>query len=408
MKIGVVINPLAGIGGSVALKGSDGEEIVQQALARGATPQAQVRAKEALEKVTAWSTAAKSNTTFFTAANDMGEAVLRSLGIDCMVIYSAGEKTSAVDTKNAVLEFVNKQVDLIIFAGGDGTARDVLDALSNELADDHTVESQISTPVIGIPAGVKIHSAVYATTPVRAGELIDLLVSGEAMSLVDAQVMDLDEDAFRKGKVNARCYGYLPVPVDDTRMQLIKQGGLNEDEITVQEIAEEVIGDMIPDVYYLIGSGSTTAEIMKQLGLQNTLLGVDIVYNNKLIANDVDEKEILNTIENHPAKIIVTIIGGQGHVFGRGNQQLSANVIKKVLNQTDVDQSCNENGNIDKNIKKVSGRDNIIIIATNNKLLSLNKRPMIADTGDSDLDESLTGLYAVITGYQQKTLYTLN
>ncbi len=343
MKIGVVINPYAGIGGPVALKGSDGEEIVQQALARGAIPQAQVRAKEALGKVTAWSTAAKTNTTFFTAANDMGEAVLRSLGLDCEVIYSAGEKTSAVDTKNAVRKFVDKQVDLIIFAGGDGTARDVLDALSNDLA----VESQILIPVIGIPAGVKIHSAVYATTPVRAGELIDLLVSGEAMSLVDAQVMDLDEDAFRKGKVNARCYGYLPVPVDDTRMQLIKQGGLNEDELTVQEIAEEVIGDMVPDVYYLIGSGSTTAEIMKQLGLQNTLLGVDIVYNKKLVANDVDEKEILNTIENHPAKIIVTIIGGQGHVFGRGNQQLSANVIKTVLNQTGIDQSHNENGNIE-------------------------------------------------------------
>ncbi len=387
MKIGFVINPLAGIGGSVALKGSDGQEIVQQALARGALPQAQLRAKSALEKVKSWTASSSATTTFFTASKEMGEDVLHSLDIDCESIYSADAVTSAVDTKHTIREFVEKQVDLIIFVGGDGTARDVLDVLSGEDA--------ALIPVIGIPAGVKIHSAVYATTPERAGELIDLLISGEAMSLVEAQVMDLDEDLFRQGKVNAKCYGYLSVPVDDTRMQLIKQGGLNDDEITVQEIANEVIDGMEKDIYYLIGSGSTTAEIMNQLDLQNTLLGIDIVYNQQLVASDVGEKEILNIIENQPAKIIVTIIGGQGHVFGRGNQQLSAKVIKMVIGDSVSDKNTTE-------------RDNIIIIATNNKLQSLNKRPMIADTGDSELNKSLSGLYPVITGYQQKTLYTLN
>ena len=387
MKIGFVINPLAGIGGSVALKGSDGQEIVQQALARGALPQAELRAKSALKKVKSWTTSSSDTTTFFTASKDMGEDVLHSLGIDFESIYSADASTSAVDTKHTIREFVEKEVDLIIFAGGDGTARDVLDVLSGE--------DTPLIPVIGIPAGVKIHSAVYTTTPERAGELIDLLISGEAMSLVGAQVMDLDEELFRQGKVNAKCYGYLSVPVDDTRMQLIKQGGLNDDEIAVQEIANEVIESMEDDVYYLIGSGSTTAEIMNQLGLQNTLLGVDIIYNQQLVASDVSEKEILNIIENQPAKIVVTIIGGQGHVFGRGNQQLSAKVIKTVMGD----------GVSDKNI--ASARDNIIIIATNNKLQLLNKRPMIADTGDSKLNESLSGLYPVITGYEQKTLYKL-
>jgi predicted polyphosphate/ATP-dependent NAD kinase len=388
MKIGFVINPLAGIGGSVALKGSDGQEIVQQALARGALPQAQLRAKSALGKVKSWTTSSSDTTIFFTASKDMGEDVLHSLGIDCESIYSADAVTSAEDTKHAIRAFVEKQVDLIIFAGGDGTARDVLDVLD--------VEGAPLIPVIGIPAGVKIHSAVYATTPERAGELIDLLISGKAMSLVGAQVMDLDEELFRHGKVKAKCYGYLSVPVDDTRMQLIKQGGLNDDEITVQEIANEVIDGMEDDVYYLIGSGSTTAEIMQQLDLQNTLLGIDIVCNQQLIASDVDEKEILNIIENKPAKIVVTIIGGQGHVFGRGNQQLSAKVIKTVIG---INTSDNNN-----DLK----RDNIIIIATNNKLQSLDKRPMIADTGDSELNESLVGLYPVITGYQQQTLYTLS
>ena len=273
------------------------------------------------------------------------------------------------------------QVDFIVFAGGDGTARDVLDAL--------TAKSNTSIPVVGIPAGVKMHSAVYAVTPSRAGELINLILAGEPMSLHEAKVMDLDEQAFRAGQVNAKCYGYLSVPVDDTRMQLIKQGGINSKEITVQEIAADIIETMEQDVYYLIGSGSTTAEIMHQLSLPNTLLGVDIIFNQKLVASDVDEQTILDTIKNHPAKIVVTIIGGQGHVFGRGNQQLSAKVIHQVVNQK-------------------AGRDNIVIVATNEKLRSLNKRPMISDTGDSDLDEQLAGLYSVVTGYQQKTLYKLS
>ena len=376
MKIGFVVNPFAGIGGAVALKGSDGKDIVALALSRGARPQAGTRAQIAMQQVSS-----TNNFTVFTAAGSMGENVLRSLNLPYEVIYRvveevADEQTTAEDTKNVIRLFVEKAVDLIVFAGGDGTARDVLDVLSGE--------SNLSMAVIGIPAGVKIHSAVYATTPLHAGELINLILSGAPMSLHDAQVMDLDEQAFREGKVVARCYGYLSVPVDDTRMQLIKQGGLNHQQIALQDIATEITESMEPDVFYLIGSGSTTAEIMNQLSLENTLLGIDIVCNQQLIASDVDEKTIIQTIKNHPAKIIVTVIGGQGHVFGRGNQQLSAKVIAQI------------------------GRENIIIVATNEKLRSLHKRPMIADTGDADLDKQLAGLYPVISGYQQKTLYKLN
>ncbi len=375
MKLGFVINPYAGIGGAVGLKGSDGQAIVEQALARGALPQAQKRAAAAMQKLTE-NRGVLSGASILSAAGSMGEDVLRELELPCEVVYQGEEKSSALDTKNVIRLFVKQQVDLIVFAGGDGTARDVLDVLSSEL------DSQI--PVVGIPAGVKIHSAVYAVTPSRAGELIQLLLSGEPMSLHESQVMDLDEDAFREGHVNAKCYGYLSVPVDDTRMQLIKQGGLNHHDITVQDIASEIIESMEDNVFYLIGSGSTTAEIMTQLLLPNTLLGIDIIYNQELLVSDADEQLILKTIGEQPAKIVVTTIGGQGHVFGRGNQQLSAKVIRHV------------------------GRENIIIIATNEKLRSLDKRPMISDTGDIALDKQLAGLYSVVTGYQQKTLYRLN
>jgi len=375
MKLGFVINPYAGIGGAVALKGSDGRAIVEQALSRGASPQAQKRASAAMQKLT-MDRDILSGASILTAAGNMGEDVLRALDLPCKVVYQGEQQSSAADTKSVIRLFVQQQVDLIVFAGGDGTARDVLDVLSREL------DSLI--PVVGIPAGVKIHSAVYAVTLTHAGELIQLLLAGEPMSLHESQVMDLDEDAFRAGHVDARCYGYLSVPVDDTRMQLIKQGGLNHHDITVQDIASDIIETMEADVFYLIGSGSTTAGIMEQLSLPNTLLGIDIIYNQQLIVSDADEQTILKTIGDRATKIVVTTIGGQGHVFGRGNQQLSASVIRQV------------------------GRENIIIIASNEKLRSLDKRPMISDTGDVDLDEQLAGLYPVVTGYQQKTLYKLS
>jgi predicted polyphosphate/ATP-dependent NAD kinase len=381
MKIGFVVNPLAGIGGAVGLKGSDGSDIVALALSRGACPQAEARAKVAMQEVTAL-----TGFSILTAAGAMGENVLRDLALPCEVVYTAVQQSSAEDTKNVIRRFAENEVDFIVFAGGDGTARDVLDVLSTEL--------NKSIPVVGIPAGVKIHSAVYALTPAHAGELIHLLLTGAPMSLHEAKVMDLDEQAFRAGKVIAKCYGYLSVPVDDTRMQLTKQGGLNHHEIAVQDIAADVIEGMEEGVYYLIGSGSTTAAIMDQLGLPNTLLGIDIVCDRELIASDVDEQTILRTVNDHPVKIVVTAIGGQGHIFGRGNQQLSAKVINHVISQSEND--------------KNSGKENIIIIATNNKLRSLEKRPMIADTGDSLLDKKLSGLYAVVTGYQQRTLYKLN
>lgn len=373
MKLGFLINPLAGIGGTVALKGSDGDDIVELALSRGASLKAEKRASAAVKEFSPL--ALSEQLVILTAAASMGENVLAAQGLPCEVVYTAAEHTTSADTRNVIRLFAQQGVDLIVFVGGDGTARDVLDILSKEL--------QSGIPVVGIPAGVKIHSAVYAVTPSQAGELIKLLISGEPMSLHEARVMDLDEDAFRVGEVIARCYGYLSVPVDDTRMQLIKQGGINHHEIAVQDVATDVIESMEPDTYYLIGSGSTTAEIMNQLSLDNTLLGIDIVYNQTLIASDVDEQAILKTIDEYPVKIVVTVIGGQGHVFGRGNQQLSADVIRRV------------------------GQENIIIVATNDKLRSLDKRPMISDTGDTDLDRQLAGLYPVVTGYQQQTLYRM-
>ncbi len=373
MKIGVLINPLAGIGGSVALKGSDGEAIVEQALARGAKPLAQQRAAVALSKIAQHADTMR----FICAGGDMGEAVLRELGVQPQVVYQppAG-RTTAEDTRAALHALYDAGIELLVFAGGDGTARDVLNALRERQQDE-------SLPVVGIPAGCKIHSAVYAVSPQHAADLLDSLAIATPLALKPAQVMDLDEELFRQGTVKASHYGYLLAPEDSSHMQVIKQGGIDYETTARQDIAAEVVANMEDDVLYLIGSGSTTAAVMEELQLDNTLLGVDAVLNHELIASDVDEQTILQLCEQYPARIVVTLIGGQGHIFGRGNQQFSAKVLRKV------------------------GRDNVLVIASDAKLRSLEGRPLRIDSGDDALDSEWRGMVQVITGYEQKTLYPI-
>ena len=372
MKLGFIINPMAGIGGRVALKGSDGRAIVEEALARGAEPRAGERALQALAPLSA-----VLKNPVLTAAGSMGADVLTRAGIDSESVFAAASgPTTASDTRRAVDRLCERGVDLLMFAGGDGTARDVLDALEqNGLAD--------SLPVVGIPAGCKIHSAVYAVSPGQAGELVAMLVRGQPLRVKQAEVMDLDEQAFRSGKVKASCYGYMLVPVDDTRMQAVKQGGIDHEALALQDIAADVVENMESDVFYFVGAGTTTAAVMDELALPNTLLGVDVVVNRELIASDVDEKRLLAFLEEGRAKIIVTAIGGQGHIFGRGNQQFSPAVLEKT------------------------GCDNIVIIASGEKLRSLQGRPLRVDTGSVALDEKLRGVRQIVTGYEQRTLYNV-
>jgi predicted polyphosphate/ATP-dependent NAD kinase len=373
MKLGFIINPMAGIGGKVALKGSDGKAIVEQALQKGAEPMAGERALTAMKAL-----AGLPVGSVLTAAHNMGESVLDEVNIDHEVIFKPlSPATTADDTKAAVRQLCARDIDLLVFAGGDGTARDVLDAVKASGQEE-------KLPVIGVPAGCKIHSAVYAVSPAQAGELLAKLVQGRPLNVKAAEVMDLDEEAFRSGQVKASCYGYLLVPEDEARMQAMKQGGMNQESMAAQDIAADIIESMEDDVLYFIGAGSTTAVVMEELGLPNTLLGVDVVLNHEMVASDADEQQLLSLLENQPAKIIVTAIGGQGHVFGRGNQQFSPRVIEKV------------------------GSDNIIIVATAEKLYSLQGRPLLVDTGDIELDKKLSGVKQIVTGYEQRVLYKVN
>ncbi|WP_286238015.1 ATP-NAD kinase family protein [Neptuniibacter halophilus] len=363
-KLGLIINPLAGLGGSVALKGSDGENTARQALALGAEPKAGLRTLQALEVLKGL------ELELVTYPAEMGADIAREAGFEPTVIgeIKSGE-TTAQDTLNAAHDLVRAGVDIILFAGGDGTARNICEAIAEEV------------PVLGVPAGVKIHSGVYAVTPKAAGEIIAMLIKGELVTLGDQEVRDIDEEAFRAGTVRAKYYGELRVPQEHRYLQHVKNGGRESEELVLDDIAADMIERMDPESYYIMGSGSTVAAVMEQMGLPNTLLGVDLVRDGELIAADCTAQQLLELTDGEPCQIVITLIGGQGHIIGRGNQQLSPELLQRL------------------------GKQNIHVIATKTKLQELEGRPLIVDSGVPEVNQMLSGVIAVTTGYHDSVLY---
>ena len=372
LRAGFLINPWAGIGGQVALKGSDGEAIREKAIQRGAKQNAEYRAEVALSNCLPL----KDKIEFITVAGDMGANLLGQLGFNFTTIYSPkNNPTNAEDSIRAIQKMQQYSIDILIFAGGDGTARDVYDA------------QQQPFPVIGIPAGTKIHSGVYCITPKAAGELIAQVVAGRIVGLTKASVMDINEDLFRQGKLQAKQYGELYTANEPLLIQASKSGAIANQEVELLDLAEGIVEEMQQDHLYIMGSGSTIAALMEQLTLENTLLGIDIVLNGKVIGKDVTAEHLKNIIKAHedlPKTLFVTVIGGQGHVFGRGNQQLTAENLQRI------------------------GKYNIQILATQSKLDSLEGRPLIVDSGDSEMDRWLSGRWTITVGYKQTVLYPMH
>ncbi len=358
--IGFIVNPIAGMGGAVGLKGTDGEEILEKAKDLGAKPVASKRALGFLSELEP----AKERVKLIVGAGKMGEDEAQSLGFKHIVVGKRKEKTTADNTREAARKVLSMNADILVFCGGDGTARDVFNEVGMKL------------PVLGVPTGVKMHSAVFAVGPKAAARVtLEFLWGG--LPLREVEVVDVDEEAFRKGRVSAEFYGYVLTPFEPQLIQGVKVSSpLTEGEVRNQAaIATYIIENMRNDVVYILGPGTTTRAIGFLLDEGKTLLGVDLFCNRKLIAKDVNEKRILEEIEGKAAQIIVTPIGGQGFIFGRGNQQISPKVIRRV------------------------GLDNIIVVATENKLGILKN--LRVDTGDSSLDDALkTRSFKVITDYK--------
>lgn len=353
------------MGGKVGLKGTDGTEILQRARELGAEPEAPKKANKALEILTPL----RDKLRIITCPGDMGENEAVAAGFVPTVIGDRKDDTGPEDTEQAARYMLNLGVDLLLFAGGDGTARNIYNAIGAKM------------PALGIPAGVKIHSAVYANHPRSAGEVALKYLQGELETLREAEVMDIDEEAFRQGQVTAELYGYLQVPYERQLVQSLKAGRTEGEEAALDAVADRIIDEMELDVLYIIGPGTSTRPIMDKLDLPNTLLGVDLIKNRRLVASDVSEQEILRHLDGQQAKIIVTVIGGQGYIFGRGNQQLSAKVIQKV------------------------GKKNIRIIATKNKIVSLRGQPLLVDTGDDEVNAEFNDYMRVVTSYNEEMMY---
>jgi len=363
--IGFIVNPIAGMGGRVGLKGTDG--VLKEAKARKAKPVAPQKARETLKEVALQKK--NKDIHWITCADAMGEKELRIAGIkNINIVYTSKNKeTSSQDTKDACKQFLVKNVDLILFCGGDGTARDIFEIVQNKI------------PILGIPSGVKMHSGVFGVTTHAAAKMIEDFVQGN-VPVGDCEIMDLDEDLYRKGIWKVQLYGVAKGIIEPTYVQVGKTSFESvSDNDSKNELADHILEEMQrnPTTLFLFGPGGTIDAIVKNLGLAHTLLGIDAVYEKKVIGSDLNEEQILKLLKQYPrVKLVLSPIGAQGFILGRGNLQLSPTVVKKI---------------------KI---DNIIVVATPSKLTGT---PFLrVDTGDKTLDSLFAKkeFLMVVIGYR--------
>lgn len=353
----MIVNPIAGMGGSVGLKGTD-DGMHRKAAELGARPVAPERTKSLLSHL-----GKSERIELLVAPGPMGEDVARQEGFDIEVVGAVGEETTGDDTRRIAADLRDRGVDLIVFVGGDGTAQNVHDAVGRDC------------PVIGVPSGVKVYSSVFALNPRAAAEMVRRFTEGAACS--EQEVLDIDEEAFRNNVLDARLHGYMMVPCDALHLQGGKEGssrGASNLE-NQAEIAEYVVESMEDGVLYFLGPGTTINAIAKEMGIDKTLLGVDAVCCGRLVASDLNESGLSSLIERHErVRMIVTPLGGNGFIFGRGNRQFTPRIIAGV------------------------GREHIKIVATRDKMQKLEC--LRVDTGDEELDRALSGYAEVIVGYK--------
>jgi NAD+ kinase len=349
-RVGVVVNPIAGMGGRVGLKGTDGK--VAEAKARGAEPRAPGRARDALDALYA----VAPETEILAAGDPMGATIARRAGFEPGVVSDPpSNETRRADTREAVRSFLERDVDLILFVGGDGTAVDVAEVVQAAGSD---------TPILGVPAGVKIYSGVFGVTPRAAGE-----IAGTFERTEKAEVNDVDEAAYREGEVKSELRAVVAVPVAEQR-----QSSKQLSSGSIDGLAAGVAEDLQPGVTYLFGPGSTVGAIAEATGFDASPLGVDVWRDGEVVVRDGGADEI-RTVLGDENVILVSPIGGQGFVFGRGNQQFAPDIIRDA----DLD-----------------------IVASRRKLDDIGV--LRVDTGDAELDESLRGWVKVRVGRVERRL----
>jgi len=360
--IGFLVNPVAGMGGSVGLKGTDGD-LYMEAVRRGGKPVAPHRALRFLKKLKERLNELK----FVVPPKSMGWEYVKEFFKSAKVLdVDIGERTSRLDTLRSCELMIKEGVDLVVFVGGDGTARDVFDVVGT------------STPMLGVPSGVKMYSGVFALNPEAAAEITASYVGGTARIEL-GEIADVDEGSLKDDVIKVRVYGIAKVP-QCGELLVPSKDFTSSSDVDKEEIAEYVVETLIkPDTLYLLGPGSTIKAVADRLGINKTLLGVDAVYNGKLVGKDLTEEGILKLLKVYRnAKVLLTPIGRQGFILGRGNQQISPTVLR------------------------ILGKSNIIVVATRSKVLDL--KYLRVDTGDPVLDKEFEGYIRVIVGYNEEVV----
>ncbi len=362
MRVGLVVNPVAGLGGSVGLKGTDGPGTAAEALARGATPQAGPRASRALGRLAARLRGAAVTVAPGTLGADWTAGLPLTL-----TVAGAGDPTgTARDTRAAVAAMAD--CDVIAFAGGDGTARDVAASLAPHQA------------MLGIPCGVKMHSGVFAVTPEAAGAVLAEVLAGAVDWDTEAEVMDIDEAELRAGRLAPRLYGLARVPRVAGRMQASKGGPRQDWAAALAGAAAEIARGMDAGTLYVIGPGTSAGAVMRAAGHAPTILGVDALRDGHVVARDARAADLAALAGDGPVRIVLGVTGQQGFLIGRGNQQIAPGLIARA------------------------GRDGLIVLASEAKLSALAQPRLWVDTGDPALDAALSGFVRVRTGAGRETL----
>ena len=364
LTFGLVVNPIAGLGGTVGLKGTDGPGTVAQALDRGAVPRAGERVRRAFARLAERAPGARVRA----APRGLATDWLEGLDLDVRPLPPFEVSGTARDTRTATRALTG--CDLVVFGGGDGTARDVTGSLGPGHA------------VLGIPCGVKMHSGVFAVSPEAAGALLsDLATAPDRISWDDgAEVMDIDEAALRSGRLAPRLFGHARIPVSRTRMQAAKGGPLSPAAGALEGAAREIVDGMSQGALYVIGPGTSTGSVLAALGATPSLLGIDAVRDGRVVARDATAEELETLAGDTPVRIVLGVTGKQGFLLGRGNQQITPSLIARA------------------------GPAGLIVMASEEKLATLAQPRLWVDTGDPALDRALSGYLRVKTGHGREMM----
>lgn len=368
-RLGFIVNPYAGIGGPLGYKGSDLAELQTFAQHGQCELRAPGRAKVFWQHLLTLANACECE--IVSAPGILGGDILA----ECKISHeplpgSVPRACTANHTQIYAKALVEYGIDLLVFVGGDGTARDIYAAVGEHVL------------VLGIPSGVKMHSGVYAINPQLAAELVASMINGDLISDSLCEVRDIDEVLFRQGQVKAKHFGQMRTPFAAEYVQAVKQGGIENEDLVVLDIADYLKEKLDPNALIIWGPGSTTQAVLREWGQEGTLLGVDALTPDGQLQTDLNATSLIDLAEDYDViALVVSAIGGQGHILGRGNQQLTPVLLNKI------------------------GRDNLHVLATKAKLATLNGRPLNLDTGSPELDAKWRGLLPIITGFENHVLY---